>query len=260
MMKEMKNDAGKRNLLAEGMSGADCNDGRSVTEWKSLNYAFSALTKSSDEPLQGCSKNCFFVAALKAVALRAGTTLSKNAASFSFLNTQVQPMAAETQTLNDDKVAIDTVVNNLVYARSTKTYYWPMLYEKAYALWIDSKNPTKHWDSKDATQPDIKTIFQEGGNGVTAMMHIARYKNKVEKGALSWEGNIPKYPTIAATKDLAAADLKLPDQLTPKHTYVVFKKDATYYYLKDPCNNSVKKLEQAKLTTTKFDTWGYIYP
>lgn len=261
MMNGMDNEAGKRSQFADGMSGADCNDGRTVTEWKSLTYGYSGLAKTLDEPLQGNAKNCFFIAALKAVAFKASGRLSTNSGKFTFLNTTANPMADEEQSLNDNKVAIYNTTANLVYARSTSSKYWPLLYEKAYALWIDSKDPEgKHWDSKDQTQPDIKKIFEDGGNGVTAMMHIARYKNKVEKGAIEWEGNVPKYPTIAATKQLDAAVLKLPDQLTAKHTYVVVQKDATYYYLKDPCNNSVKKLEQAKLKTDKFDTWGYVYP
>jgi hypothetical protein len=260
MMKGMEKEAGKRNSFAEGMSGAECTDGFSVTEWKSLGRTYAGLSKTLDEPLQGNAKNCFFISALKAVAFKASGRLSTSSTKFTFLNTVANPMIEEALTLNDDKVAIYNTVNNQVYARCTTSKYWPMLYEKAYALWLDSKNSQQHWDPVDPTQPNIKTIFEGGGNGITAMMHIARYKNNVEKGALSWEGNIPKYPTIAATKQLAAADLKLPDQLTPKHTYVVYQKDATYYYLKDPCNNSVKKLEQAKLTDTKFDTWGYVYP
>ena len=242
----------------EYRSYADCSDGRSITSWTSLGGTYSGPTKTLDEPLQGCTKGCFFIAALKAVAFKASNRLSTSSTSFTFY----YPVSNldETQSLSDSKIAIYNTVTNPVYARCSTVYRWPMLYEKAYALWIDSKNPTRHWDSVDATQPDIKTIFEAGGNGVTAMMHISRYRNKVEKGAIEWDGNVPRYPTIAATKDIDPLQLKLPDQLTRKHTYTIYQKDANYYYLKDPCNNQAKKVTKANLNTSYFDTWGYVNP
>ena len=245
----------------EPRSFSDCNDGRVVTGWQNVVGSFAGAVKSKDEPIQGCAKGCFFISALKAVAFKANGTLMKNATNFTFLNTTT--MAEENQVLNDVKVAIDTTTSKPVYARCKNVnYHWPLLYEKAYALWLDSKNTQRHWDPVDPTQPDIKTIFQNGGNGVTAMMHISRYRNFVEKQNIAgaFNGTIPSYPMIAATRAIDPANLRLPDQLTAKHTYMISRKDALYFYLVDPCSNTEKRLTISKLSTNYFDTWGYVKP
>jgi hypothetical protein len=242
-------------LLGEGLSMADCCDGSVVTNWQDVGGAYAGLTKRMAEPVQGCAADCFFMAALKAVALKASGTLMRDASRFSFLNTET--MTVEDKVLNNIQIAFDRNRGNPVYARSTSAYHWPLLYEKAYALWVDSKNPKQHWDPIDTTQPDIKTIFKDGGNGVAAIMHITRYNNRHEKEPLDLV-----YPCIAATENLLSDQLRLPDQLKPKHTYTVSRVDANYYYLIDPCDstNSSKRLAIANLTTTNFETWGYARP
>lgn len=242
-------------LLGESMSGSDCNDGCVVTNWQDVGGAYAGLTKKMVEPLQGCVADCFFMAALKAVALKASGTLMKNSSKFSFLNTET--MTVEEQVLNDKKIAFDTNKVKPVYARCTTAYHWPQLYEKAYALWVDNKNSEKHWDPIDPTQPDIQTIFKDGGNGVSAIMHITRYEDRYEKQAPDLA-----YPCIAGTQNIGLENLKLPDQLRPKHTYTISKVDADYYYLIDPCDNmnTPKRLAKANLTNANFETWGYARP
>jgi hypothetical protein len=248
------------NKSDEPRSFSTCDDGRVVKQWMDIGGTFSPLQKTMSEPLQGCARDCFFIAALKAVALKANGTLMKTSAKFTFLNTKT--MTVEDQYLNDVKIAIQNTTNEQVYARCSSAYRWPMLYEKAYALWIDSQNAQRHWDPIDPTQPDIKTIFQDGGNGVTAIMHITRYRTMVEKQNLlvAFDGNTPRYPMVAATKGIDPANLKLPDQLTAKHTYTITRKDANYFYLVDPCTNLEKRLAIGNLTLGYFDTWGYATP
>lgn len=140
-----------------------------------------------------------------------------------------------------------------------------MLYEKAYALWFDRLDAGTCWDPVDPNQPDIKRIFGGGGNGMTAMMNISRYRTRYERPAsmaAAFEGNILMRPAIAATRDIDPTQLRLPDQLTRKHTYMISGKDSTYYFLIDPCDrtNTPKRVATAYLTTTKFDTWGYVTP
>lgn len=245
-----------KNAYEQG-SHSDCCTGEVVAKWHDNGKAFGAA-KYYDEPIQGCAKDCFFIAALKAIAYKANNTLTSTGSTFSFLNTET--MQNESISLANKKLAY-TATDKLVYARNAKTdNRWPMLYEKAYALWFDQLDAGKCWDAVDPTQPDIKCIFNGGGNGITAMMNISRYRTKFEKQPIAFSGNTVMYPTVAATRDIDPTQLRLPDQLTRKHTYSIYRKDSTYYYLIDPCNNSEKRVALAYLTTNKFDTWGYVRP
>lgn len=75
-----------KNAYEQG-SHSDCCQGEVVAKWTDNNAGFKGADKYWDEPIQGCAKDCFFIAALKAVAFKAKQTLSSTGTTFSFLNT-----------------------------------------------------------------------------------------------------------------------------------------------------------------------------
>ncbi|HOW34178.1 MAG TPA: hypothetical protein PLN32_06945 [Methanoregulaceae archaeon] len=251
----------------ENGSYTNCCQGE-VHHWDDDGSNYSGAYKYPDEPVQGCAKDCFFIAALKAVAYKANDRLLPETDNFRFLNTET--MTVETITLNDRNLAY-TSDNRLVYAKGRSGFLWPMLYEKAYAMWLNSKKSpaNQHWDAIDKTQPDIEAIFADGGgNGITAIMQITHYRDVHEKpsnttmNSEAFEDGIPLYPTVVATKNIPAPQLALPDRLIPQHTYMIDSADQQYYFLINPCDptNTNLRLYRSRLTDVKFATWGYVRP
>ena len=103
------------------------------------------------EPIQGYANDCHLIAALSSIAWvqPPATPLLFNASEIYFynpdagltpskpplnLNTQVEPYT--------QNVPLDAS-GNAIYARSNpqKVDSWPLIYEKAYAIWLNSINP-----------------------------------------------------------------------------------------------------------------------
>lgn len=248
-MQGMKQLKGARNHIAEGMTGDSCDDGKTVAAWMTNTWS-EGLNKQLKDVRQGCVRNCFVLAAIGSIVSVAPTRLSGNATSgYKFL-----PDGSSTEkTINIDKklaVASNTSTD-FVYARwsgdNTRKYLWPMLWEKAYARFLDQSN--QHPSPKDPTQPDIGTIL-DGGDVKKAVKEIGRYKN-FQEFSFSFTSGIPNFPSVAATSGSPPTNLKA------NHTYSVIGQSGTNYQLRDQCGDLYPVLSSSDLTKTKFTTWGY---
>jgi hypothetical protein len=250
MIGEMKNVNGKRDLLAEGLSGADCNDLKTVKKWTTNTWS-EGLNKQVIDVRQGCARDCFVLAAIGSIVAVDSSRLRKTASGYNFL-----PVGSSTAVaISIDKnlaVASDTTTD-FVYARwsgiATRKYLWPMLWEKAYAKFLDQDND--HPDPIDPAQPDIRTIL-DGGSVQKAMKEIGRYKT-FKEFEFQFEGGNPSFPSVAATSGTP------PTGLTANHTYSVIKKlDNGNYQFRDQCGGIYKEVSAGDLTKAKFTTWGYV--
>jgi len=191
-----------------------------------------------NEPLQGCVGDCAFIAALSAVALaaKASLRLYNNYAFYS-----PEKGIWESVKLLDNKLAVD-INNNIVYARTSTTYIWPCLYEKAYAKWKDPN----HNDP-----PDIGAILAPGGGGLTALLHICGgvyYQRQLR----FFKTGKTQYPTIASTNGNPGMGL------TPNHTYTVTGRSGTGYELRNPCGGGLFWV--SAINVNSFEDWGYVIP
>ena len=200
-------------------------------------------TKYYTEPIQGCVKNCFFMAALVSVAWAANTKLKIHPV-YQFHNGNSWDPSFE---INKD-LAVDTT-DNLVYGRTSSQYIWPCLYEKAYAKWKDAP------DHRD--EPPIGIILN-GGNGIHALQNICggtRYSNTTTPGLTipvnPRSGNKTIYPSVAYTKKSPESS-----QLTSNHTYSVLRITGDGWELRNPCTGSLIYIPT--IDANNFDEWGYV--
>jgi hypothetical protein len=208
------------------ISGNDCSIPRlTVDEWKDIGKPVydNNTTRSYADPIQGCAKNCFFVAALVSVAWAANARLNIHPV-YRFYNTKNlawDPAFA----LNSVALAVDNVngVSNLVYARSSSGYIWPSLYEKAYAKWKDPN----HSDT-----PDIGTLC-DGGNGLAALQNI-------------FGGTVTKNP---ATIPLVPGSTR-----TMYPTVAVLRRSGGSFELRNPCGGALVYVSDF----ANFNEWGYV--
>jgi hypothetical protein len=251
MMKEMKSNAERNNRFAEGLSGATCSDAKTVGTWATNTWG-EGLNKQLNDVCQGCVNDCFVLAVFGAIVAVDPSRLKGNATSgYYFLPVGT---TTEKKITIDKKLAVTSANSptDFVYARwsgdNTRKFLWPMLWEKAYAKFLDQTN--KYPDPKDPTQPNISKIL-DGGDVKKAMKEIGRYKTFVE-GDFSFTSGNPNFPSVAATSGSP------PGGFRANHTYSVIKKyDNGGYQLRDQCGSTFKDLAGSDLTTAKFATWGY---
>lgn len=219
-------------------------DRREVDDWMNINRGVydGNGSKSYTDPIQGCVDDCFFIAALSSVAWAANTKLNTHP-TYKFYDAVTKAWTNSFTT--NDVLAVDTT-DNLVFARCSRPYSWPCLYEKAFAKWNYNKNP--HSDT-----PDIKTILS-GGNGLTALLNICGGTLKTQEMKFNpASGNRTTNPTVAKTKAGAGAGL------TSNHTYSVLKKTTSGYQLRNPCSGLPVDVTTADFNAN-FTEWGYVIP
>jgi len=210
-------------------------DNRIVSKWINTGMPVSSGTMTYTEPIQGCAKDCYFLAALSSIAWAANSKL-KVFPNYQFYN----PAAGWNSVQLGVELAVDAG-NNLVYARTSSGYIWPCLYEKAYAKWKSGQE-----------QSDIKTVLN-GGNPLTAIQNICGGVVKEQQLTFLRTGRTP-YPTVAFTTHQPANPNLIPD-----HSYTVTRKSGDGYELRNPCGGSliwVNKVDDP----ANFTNWGYVIP
>lgn len=135
--------------------------------------------KTYNEVLQGNINDCFFIAALSAVAWGLNTKLS-NPGTYDFYNiTSINPDTGKptVEKINpsinvNEEIPVDSN-DKPVYAQIPQGGdIWAMLYEKAYAKFMDPAHPN---------EPNY--AFIDGGNGWRALVNITGYTNGIEYAA-----------------------------------------------------------------------------
>ncbi|WP_294299277.1 C2 family cysteine protease [uncultured Chryseobacterium sp.] len=152
--------------------GAAISDGWTPagTSWSDRGNFFSDVTEYND-PIQGAVANCYFIAAISAVAwsspytiehkVRAtgtGETDRTNAIQF-FTKGGGKDAATRLVEVTDNTIINST--GNPVYCRSNDAgEIWPAVYEKAFAKWITNVNNDKPDISKTAYGDPAKAVAQ----------------------------------------------------------------------------------------------------
>lgn len=140
------------------------------TSWSDRGNFFNDVTEYND-PIQGSVANCYFIAAISAIAwaspfsiehkVRAtgtGETDRTNAIQF-YSKGGGKDAASKLVEVTDN-----TIINsssNPVYCRSNDAgEIWPAVYEKAFAKWINNTNDDKPDISKTAYGDPVKAVAQ----------------------------------------------------------------------------------------------------
>lgn len=231
----------KEYRIANGLSGATCDDGKKYDHWEDTgDDPYNASTsKYYTDPKQGCIDDCWFIAALVSVAWVANSKINTHP-NYKFYDVGNKRWG-DPFSINNE-LPVDAT-GNLVYARSNSGYIWPCLYEKAYAVWKANLNPHPVYEN-----------YLSGGRGANGLQTITG-------GVLGPKNTMPpfdalkrtKYPTVARTKDGA------PDY-TSNHDYSVLKKPSTTtYQLRDPCTCDIFTISTA-LFNANFEEWYYVMP
>ncbi len=140
------------------------------TSWSDRGNFFNDVTEYND-PIQGAVANCYFIAAISAIAwaspfsiehrVRAtgtGETDRTNAIQF---YTKGGGKDAATKLVEVTDNTIINSSNNPVYCRSNDAgEIWPAVYEKAFAKWINNTNDDKPDISKTAYGDPVKAVAQ----------------------------------------------------------------------------------------------------
>ena len=170
--------AGSSSTIGSEISGANLFGTQSIANWSKVGNI--GLGRAYNEVLQGSLNNCFFLAALSAVAWKASGLLS-NYPTYSFRPiTSINPTTgiptlgqAQVYTLNNENVPVNAS-NQPIFARLPTTQdTWAMLYEKAYAMFKDSAHPQ---------QPNYYQ-YLNGGNGWQALVNITGLARGIENAA-----------------------------------------------------------------------------
>ncbi|WP_375181705.1 C2 family cysteine protease [Chryseobacterium sp.] len=141
------------------------------TSWSDRGNFFNDVTEYND-PIQGAVANCYFIAAISAIAwadpytiqhkVRAtgtGETDRTNAIQF-FTKGGGKDAATRLVEVTDNTI-INSSNNNPVYCRSNDAgEIWPAVYEKAFAKWITNVNDDKPDISKTAFGDPAKAVAQ----------------------------------------------------------------------------------------------------
>lgn len=140
------------------------------TSWSDRGNFFNDVTEYND-PIQGAVANCYFIAAIAAIAwaspytiahkVRAtGTGETDRTNAIQFYTKGGGKDAATKQIEVTDNTIIDTY-NNPVYCRSNDAgEIWPAVYEKAFAKWINNTSDDKPDISKTAFGDSVKAVAQ----------------------------------------------------------------------------------------------------
>ncbi|MEA1850065.1 C2 family cysteine protease [Chryseobacterium sp. MHB01] len=140
------------------------------TSWSDRGNFFNDVTEYND-PIQGAIGNCYFIAAISAIAWAApytiehkvratgtGETDRTNAIQF-FTKGGGKDAATRLVEVTDNTII--NASNNLVYCRSNDAgEIWPAVYEKAFAKWITNANDDKPDISQTAYGDPAKAVAQ----------------------------------------------------------------------------------------------------
>ncbi len=122
---------------------------------------FSAL-----HPVQGYADDCYFIAALSSIAWAALQTL-KPKSGIKFTEPVTRAETSYNFEVNYSDIVPVDATGKFIYAKTAKAgNSWPMLYEKAYAMWKTGNN---------VNQPNIAGI--PWGDGIYAMKAITGWRN-----------------------------------------------------------------------------------
>jgi len=238
-MMQKQSEKGDPLLPMEGLSGASCNDGRTVVRWENTGDPVynGSTSKYWGDPKQGCLENCWFIAALVSVALVANGRLNTHTSGYQFFDTITNSWCQLFKI--QDELPVDAN-GNLVYARTASGYIWPCLYEKAYAVW-----------KTGSQQPDYTTVLK---NGIAANALVAITGGQIgptKTMPLFNPLGRPLYPTVASTNSSGSGFL------SAGHEYSVVKKTAQGYQLRNPCGGGLVNITPANLTDY-FKDWRYV--
>jgi hypothetical protein len=155
-----------------------------MDDWLSVpNGIFYKDKTTYDDLIQGCLPDCYFIAALSALAWATmsqsefQTTLESCNNGFSFYSPKTDSSGTIIIDGAPDKDPDFKVTDKIplikpgtkIYSRSnTEGETWPCIYEKAYATWCDCKK--KQIQPGPDVNPDYLSICQ--GNPLTALIHL----------------------------------------------------------------------------------------
>jgi hypothetical protein len=231
-MKDEKQSETRERLRKNNLSGATCTSPPPSITW--TNTGKQVGVPNYLEARQGSCNDCYFLAALIAIAYRASGLL-KVFPNYQFYDTIGKAWSPSFKV--DQDLAVDSSnPNKLVYAWTTSDKIWLGLYEKAYAMWANNNLTNNH--------PNMSKICG-GGNALNALQQIT--SKAPISGWPSFPGGVPQYPTVVDTNSTAST-------LTPSHAYVVVKYSGGLYYLFNPCGGSPATISN----TNDLSDWGYI--
>jgi len=235
-MKNLGASQGRTFTIEEGVSGAECCDGRKYHHWQDTGEDpyNSSTSKYWGDPLQRCIDDCWFIAALVSVAYVKNSKLNTHP-NYKFYDVPNETWGAAFE-INGD-LPVDQY-GNLVYARSASQYIWPCLYEKAYAVWKANQNQPKYED------------HLQGGRGAFGLRVLTGGQLGPVNTMPGFLNNKPKYPAVARTKDVVGGVLK------KNHEYSVIKSITGGYQFRDPCGDFINVTKSD--LETYFEEWRYV--
>lgn len=139
--------------------------------WKDMGDFFKDVTEFTD-PIQGAIGNCYFIAAVAAIAWAdpyriihrnraTGTGDTSRVSAIKFYSKGGGKNSATKLVEVSDKTIVRTSNNNPIYCRSNDAgEIYPALYEKAFAKWITGTNSDKPDITKTAFGDPVKATAQ----------------------------------------------------------------------------------------------------
>jgi hypothetical protein len=227
--------------IGSEISGANLLETQAISNWRTVGNR--GLGKTYNEILQGSLNDCFFLAALSAVAWSASSFLS-NHPNYTFRPiSSINPTTgiptlglAQPYSPNDD-VPVNASGQPIFARIPTTSDTWAMIYEKAYAMFKDSAHPQ---------QPNYYQ-YLNGGNGWQALVNITGLANGIEYSATRTATQILQDLGLSTTtsqkmpNNTAAVawtnSSGMPASLYASHTYSIlgtYISGGTYIVLRNP--------------------------
>ncbi|SHE41073.1 Calpain family cysteine protease [Mariniphaga anaerophila] len=234
-------------LLGAGAgSSADWTPGNGV--WKDMGDFFKDVTEFSD-PVQGAIGNCYFIAALSAIAWAdpyriihrnraTGTGEADRVNAIQFYSKGGGKNAPTKLVEVTDKTIVRTSNNQPIYCRSRDAgEIYPALYEKAFAKWILKTNSDKPDITKTAFGDPVKATAQLNNKSTHYYNTSGRTGSKlfsiVRENSASYKTIHPMTAwTYGSSKDYTGTNV------VGNHAYTVlgwaYKNSKSYIILRNP--------------------------